>query len=60
MEMYAVESYVRGHHISKHFWTLTIKETLISKRGPEKATDPYAVAVMANSIMVGHIYQIVN
>ena len=55
MEMYVVDSCVRGHHVSKHFWTPTIGETLVCKREPENPTDAYAVAVLANSIVVGHV-----
>ena len=55
METYSVDSCVRGHHVSKHFWTPTIGETLVCKQEPENLTDPYAVAVMANSIVVGHV-----
>ena len=55
MEMCAIASYMGGQHVSKHFWTPTIGETLICKREPENPTDSYAVAVMANSIVVGHV-----
>ena len=52
--MYLIDSCVRGLHVSKHFWTTTIGETIVCKREPEKLY-AYAVAVMANSIMVGHV-----
>ena len=54
-KMYVIDSCVKGHHVSKHFWTPTIGETFVCKREPENPTDAYAVAVMANSIVVGHI-----
>ena len=54
MEMYVIDSCVR-HHVSKHFWTPTIGETLVYKREPDNPTDVYAVAVMVNSIVVGHV-----
>ena len=53
--MYIIDSCVRGHHVSKHFWTPTIGETFVCKREPENPTDAYAVAVVANSIVVGHV-----
>ena len=55
--LWAMEKYmyVRGHHASRHFWTLTIGETLICKRKSGNATDLYAVAVIANSTAVSHI-----
>ena len=53
--MYVIDSCVKGHHVSKLFWTLTIGETLICKREPENLTDAYAVAVMVNSIVVDHV-----
>ena len=52
MEIY-LDSCVRGLHISKHFWTLTIGETFVCEREPENPY-VYAVAVMANSIMVSY------
>ena len=55
IKMYVINSCVRGHHISKHFWTSTIGETFVCKKEPENLTDAYAVAVMTNSIMVCHV-----
>ena len=56
MEIYVIDSSVRGHHVSKHFLTLPIGETFACKREPLNLTDVYSVAVMENSILVGHAY----
>ena len=34
VEMYVIDSCVRVHHVSKHFWTLTIGETFVCKGNP--------------------------
>ena len=49
--MYVKNSYLKGHHVSKHYWTLTNRETFVCKREPEKAINAFTVAV----IIVGHI-----
>ena len=54
-DMYVIGGCVRGHHISKHFWTPTIGKMFVCKREPENAKNVYAVAVIANSIVVGHL-----
>ena len=51
MEMHVIDSYLKGHHVSKHYWTLTNRETFVCKRKPEKATNAYDVAV----IVIGHV-----
>ena len=55
MDTYIIDSYVRGHHVSKHFLDPDLEEKFVCKREPENPTDAYAVAVMVNSIVVGHI-----
>ena len=55
MEKYAIYSCVRGGHVSKHFQTPTIGQALTCKRELGKVTDLYVVAVIANSMVVGHI-----
>ena len=42
-------SCIRGHHISKAFWTPTIGETLCCEKESGNAADPYAVAVVLSS-----------
>ena len=51
-------SCIRGHHISKAFWTPTIGETLCCEKESGNAADPYAVAVVLSSekaTTVGHV-----
>ena len=50
-----IDSRVKGHYVSKHFWTPTTGETFVCKWEPDNPTDAYAVAVMANSIVVDHV-----
>ena len=46
------ESAVQGHHISKDLWIPTEGEILSCVR---ETTNPFAVAVKENSIVVGHV-----
>ena len=42
---YVVESCIRGHHVSKDFWTPLINEVLVCAQENENPLDLYAVAV---------------
>ena len=46
---------VRGYHIYKAIWVATIGEELGCEREPTNATDRYAVAVMKNGTIIGHL-----
>lgn len=49
-------SYVRGHHVYCQLgWTPVIGELLTLKRQPDNGYDNYAVAVVKNEDVVGHI-----
>lgn len=48
-------SFVRGHHIYCEDWTPTIGEILTLKVEPDNSHYEYAVAVMKNSMVVGHV-----
>ena len=55
MDQFTVGSCVRGHHVSNVFWAPTVGETLRCERESEDAVDPYAVAVLENATIVGHV-----
>ena len=46
---------IRGYHVYKENWTPVIGETLTCKREPSNAYDKYAVAVIKNERVVGHL-----
>lgn len=46
VEMYKVESYIRGYHIFSCIWNPTISEQLVRKREVSNAQDVCTVAVM--------------
>ena len=52
---YSFESCVRGHHISKEFWSPTLGEELRCEREVDNTHDPYAVAVKKGQLIVGHV-----
>ena len=51
---FTFESVIRGHHIYKSVWTPFIGETLSLTIEDGNAEDPYAVAVMKGTAIVGH------
>ena len=51
---YTFDSVIRGHHIFKSVWTPFIGETLSLAIEDGNAEDPYAVAVMKGTTIVGH------
>ena len=51
---FTFESVIRGHHIYKSVWTPFIGETLSLTIEDGNAEDPYAVAVMKGTTIVGH------
>ena len=55
MDVFEVESCVRGHHIYKHVWTHSLEKTC--PREIENTKDPFhafVVAVVCRSTVVGH------
>ena len=56
MEFAVVDSCIRGHHISKHFWTQSIGEELSCQCKENNLGDLYAVAVKNDAgTVVSHI-----
>ena len=53
--IYKKESMVRGHHSYQKSWTLVIGDVLIVEREEENQHDDYAVTVMKNGDIVGHL-----
>lgn len=51
------ESVVRGHHIYKHIWTPLLGEVLSLLVEEENEYDRYAIAVMKEDSIVGHVPQ---
>ena len=55
METHVCDSCIRGHHISKDFWTPVINEELVCAQESGNSHDPYAVAIKKGSVVVGHV-----
>lgn len=55
MEIYEVESCIRGHHVFRTVWSPTVGERLNCTWETSNTEDPYAVAVMHSSAVIGHI-----
>ena len=57
MNVFVVDSCIRGHHVSKSFWTPSIDETLSCEREEGNMYDPYVVSMFQskNARVVGRI-----
>ena len=53
---FSIDSCIRGHHISREFWTPIISERFVCKIEEGNPHDPYAVAVIGdNRRVLGHV-----
>ena len=50
-----IDSCVRGYHVYQLRWTAVVGEELTCRREPGNASDPFAVAVIKGSEIVGHV-----
>ena len=57
METFQKESCVRGYHIYRETWDAAVGEELECQRERGNGTDMYAVAVVQDSTIVGHLPQ---
>ena len=55
MEDYERECCVRGYHVYKEIWAAALGEQLVCEREPYNPSDRYAVAVVKNRTVIGHL-----
>ena len=55
MDVFEVESCLRGHHIYEHIWTPFVGKELICTHKIENTKEPFAVSVVRCSTVVGHV-----
>ena len=60
LETYEVPSCIRGHHVYRDIWSPTIGEELMCKRETTNDKDRYAVAVMRESTVMGHVPRVIS
>ena len=48
-------SFVRGYHVYCQQWTVTVGDVLSLKQEPQNCRDRFAVAVMKNNSVIGHV-----
>ena len=53
--VFEFQSYVTGHHVYKDIWTPTLGEKLSTATQPENHHDKYAVKVLNENKVVGHV-----
>ena len=54
------ESYIRGYHIYKDIWSSTVGEHLICEREMLNLTDKYAVTVLKDDVIIGHLPRVMS
>ena len=54
-DSFTLESYIRGHHVYHTIWTPIVGEVLPTKRELTNDYDRYAVAVLKDGEVVGHV-----
>ena len=57
---YEWSSYIRGYHDYQAVWTPTIRETLLLKVEPTNPYDDFAVSIVKDSAVVGHVPKYVS
>ena len=50
-----IDTYVKGYHVYKNIWKLTVNEELETKTEPDNVMNKYAVCVKKNTSIVGHL-----
>ena len=46
---------VRGYHVYKTIWVAAVGEVLICRREPTNSADRYAIAVLKEKTIIGHL-----
>ena len=54
------KSCIRDYHIYKDIWSSTVGEHLICEREMLNSTDRYAVAVLKDDIIIGHLPRVMS
>lgn len=55
MEETELACYVRGYHVYKTIWEAAVGEVLSCRREPTNSADRYAVAVLKEETIIGHL-----
>ena len=55
LQMFHINSYIRGYHAYMEVWTPVLNEELILQREPTNVVDINAVAVKKEGVIVGHV-----
>ena len=57
---YEWSSYIRGYHDYQAVWTATIREMLLLKVEPTNPYDDFAVSIVKDNAVVGHVPKYVS
>ena len=55
LQVFEIDSYVRGYHAYMDVWSPVIGETVLVKREPSNVKDRHAVAIFKEDAVVGHV-----
>ena len=60
MALFSLDSMVQGFHAYQSVWEPSYGEILMCRREPNKRMDPFAVAVVKNGTIVGHVPRMIS
>ena len=55
MDSYEQDNCIRGYHIYQNIWNAEVDEHFVCEREPLNPSDRYAVAVLKDGVVVGHL-----
>ena len=55
MDSYEQDSCIRGYHIYQSIWSAEVDERFVCEKEPLNPSDRYAVAVLKDNVVVGHL-----
>ena len=58
--VFEFQSYVTGHHVYKDIWTPTLSEKLSTATETENHHDKYAMKVLKENEVIGHVPPVIS
>ena len=55
MEEFVAPTCIRGYHVYRRIWSVTIGEKLVCKRKFSNVVDRYVVGILKDDVVVGHL-----
>ena len=55
LSSFTVDAMIRGYHVYKDIWSSVLDEELPCQRENGNISDPFAVGVLKDGVLVGHV-----